>query len=141
MQRSVLIIGIIVLVAVAAYALLGSAGKKNVETQESNLNWHTDLNSAISEAKNTNKPVFVDFYADWCSYCRKLDVNTFSDPRVQDKLKSSYILAKIDVDKNSQIATQYKVYGLPTMMILNPDGSEIKRNEGYLGPDELLSKL
>ena len=67
MQKSVIIIGIIIVVAIAAYAILGSGSQENVEPQNSELNWHTDLNSALEEAKKTNKPIFIDFYAQWCS--------------------------------------------------------------------------
>ncbi|MGZ7048141.1 MAG: thioredoxin family protein [Methanobacterium sp.] len=141
MQKSVIIIGIIVLVTISAFAVFGGQSQKNVEPQNSNLSWHTDLNSTLAEAKQTNKPVFMDFYANWCSYCQKLDENTFSDPQVQDKLKSKYVLAKINIDSNPDIASKYKVYGVPTMVFLNPDGTEIKRNEGYLGPNELLNQL
>ena len=74
-------------------------------------------------------------------YCKKLDENTFSDLQVQEKLKSKYVLAKIDIDKYHNIASDYKVYGVPTMVFLNPNGTEIKRNEGYIGPSELLNQL
>lgn len=141
MQKSVIIIGIIIVVAIAAYAILGSESQENVEPQNSGLNWHTDLNSALEEAKKTNKPIFIDFYAQWCSYCKKLDENTFSDQQVQEKLKSKYVLAKIDIDKYPNIASDYKVYGVPTIVFLNPNGTDIKRNEGYIGPSELLNQL
>ena len=141
MQKSVIIIGIITVVAIAAYAILGSESQENVEPQNSGLNWHTDLNSALEEAKKTNKPIFIDFYAQWCSYCKKLDENTFSDLQVQEKLKSKYVLAKIDIDKYPNIASDYKVYGVPTIVFLNPNGTEIKRNEGYISPSELLNQL
>lgn len=141
MQKSVIIIGIIIVVAIAAYAILGSQSQKNDESQNSELNWHTDLNSALEEAKKTNKPIFIDFHAQWCSYCKKLDENTLSDPQVQEKLKSKYILAKIDTDKYPNIASDYKIYGLPTIVYLNSNGIETKRNEGYLGPNELLNQL
>ncbi len=141
MDRSVIIIGCIVLVAIAAYALLGSETQTNVETSNPNLNWNTDLNSALSEAKATNKPLFIDFYATWCSYCKKLDENTFSDNRVQQKLNSKYVLVKIDTDKNKDITSKYKIYGFPTMVLLDPNGNEIKRIEGYVDADTLLNQI
>lgn len=140
MQRSVLIIGILILVAIIGYAVFENQSQKKVKTQQTDIKWYTDLNAALDEAKNTNKPVFIDFYATWCSYCNKMDENTFSDLQVQQKL-NNYITVKIDIDRNPTIASNYKVYGVPTQVILNSNGDEVKRNEGYLGPNELLNQL
>lgn len=54
MQKSVIIIGIIIVVAIAAYAILDSKSQKNVEPQNSELNGHTDLNSALDYNINRN---------------------------------------------------------------------------------------
>lgn len=141
MQKSLIIVGIIVLVAIAAYAVLGSQSQQNVEIQSSDINWYTDLNQALGEAQESNKPLFIDFYTVWCSSCQQIDKNTLSDPQVKEKLSRDYIPVKIDIDKNPQLASNYKIYGIPTLVILNPDGSEIKRHEGYIDPQELLNQL
>ncbi|WP_414468241.1 thioredoxin family protein [Methanobacterium sp. ACI-7] len=141
MQKSLIIVGIIVLAAIVAYAVLGSQSQQNVEIQSSDINWYTDLNQALGEAQKSSKPLFIDFYTVWCSSCQQLDKNTLSDPQVKEKLSKDYIPVKIDIDKNPQLASQYKIYGIPTLVFLNPDGSEIKRYEGYIGPQELLNQL
>ncbi len=141
MQKSVIIIGIIVVLAIAAYAILGSQSQKNAETQISEIKWRTDLNSALLEAKKTNKSVFIDFYATWCSPCKLMEQNTYSNPEVIAKLNANYIPVKIDVDKNPQIVSEYKVYGYPTMVILNPNGIEIKRFSGYRDADTFLNEI
>lgn len=114
MQKSVIIIGIIIVVAIAAYAIFGSQSQKNAETQISGIKWSTDLNQALEEAKKTNKSVFIDSYATWCSPCKLMEKNTYSDPEVITKLNSNYVPVKIDVDKNPQIVSEYQVYGYPT---------------------------
>ena len=138
MQKPVIIIGIIFLVAIAAYTIFAIQDQNNVQTS---LNWHTDLNSAFEESKKTNAPIFIDFYAPWCSYCKKLDENTFSNPKVQANLNYNYIVVKIDIDKYPDIASKYKVYGVPTMVFLYSNGTEFKRKEGYIGPDEFFNLL
>lgn len=141
MQKSAVIIGIIIVLAIAAYAASASKSQKNVETQNSNLNWYTDLNSAFEESKKTNKTVFVYFYTAWCSACRVFDENTLSDPEVRYKLSKNYISVKIDIDKNPQLASDYKIYSIPTLIFLNQDGSEIKRYGGYIDSKNFLSQL
>lgn len=141
MQKSVIIIGIIIVVAIATYVILGVQSQENVETQSSNIKWHTDLNAALEEAKETNKTVFVYFYTTWCGACRAFDENTLSDPEVQDRLSKNYISVKIDISKNPQLASDYKIYSVPSLVFLNSDGSEIKRHGGYMDLKDLLSQL
>ncbi|MGB9937357.1 MAG: thioredoxin family protein [Methanobacterium sp.] len=141
MQKSIVIVGIIILAAIAFYAIFGSQSQKNTEIQNSDINWYTNLNPAFEEAKKSNKPIFIDFYATWCASCKQLDEYTLSNPKVKKKLNEDYVPVKIDIDKNSKLASDYRIYGIPTMVFLNPDGSEIKRQEGYVGPQELLNQL
>ncbi|MBI5680022.1 MAG: thioredoxin family protein [Methanobacterium sp.] len=141
MQKSIIVIGIIVILAIAAYAALGSQNQKNTQNLSNNLNWHTDLNSAIDEAKKTGKNVIVDFYAPWCSACTYLDEDTFQDPQVQEKLNKNYIIAKIDIDRNPDLASKYKVYAVPTIIFMDSSGNEIKRQEGYIPPEEFLQMI
>lgn len=141
MQKSVIIVGIIIVIAIAGYALLGSQKQDNTEKQGSDIKWYTDLNAAFQQAQNTNKPIFIDFFASWCSPCQQLDKNTFSNQQVKDKLSSKYVTVKIDVDKNPDLVSKYKIYGYPTMVFLNPDGTEIKRIDGYVDHGTLLNQL
>ncbi len=50
---------------------------------------------------NSNKPVMIDFYADWCVSCKELEEFTFSDSKVQ-KLLKDFTLLQVDVTKNSK---------------------------------------
>lgn len=137
-----IVLGIVVLCIIVIYAV--STIEKNTETQQSQnqsikLQWNIDLNSGFLLAQKSNKLVFVDFYADWCGYCKELDENTYTDTYVQQRLAQKYVLVKINVDQNPDLASKYKVYGLPTLVILDANGNEIKRQEGYVTPSELLN--
>ena len=137
-----IVLGIVVLFIIVIYAV--STIEKNTETQQSQnqsikLQWNFDLNSGFLLAQKSNKLVFVDFYADWCGYCKELDENTYTDTYVQQRLAQKYVLVKINVDQNPDLASKYKVYGLPTLVILDANGNEIKRQEGYVTPSELLN--
>lgn len=138
MQRSIIVIGIVVILAIAAYAALGYQNQKNTQSPSYSLNWHTDLNNALDEAKKAGKNVVVDFYAPWCSACTYLDEDTFQNAQVQEKLSKNYVVVKIDIDKNPDIASKYKVYAVPTIVFMDSNGTQIKRQEGYMPPEEFL---
>ncbi|HOI71723.1 MAG TPA: thioredoxin family protein [Methanobacterium sp.] len=134
----------IVIIAVAILALVSlgflfTSGDDSQSTTES-LNWNTDLNSALTTAKNTNKLVLVDVYAPWCGYCKEMDKNTFQNPQVQEKL-SNYVLVKVNGDENPDFVMKYQIYGYPTVLILDPDGNIVKTVSGYQEPDDFINML
>jgi thioredoxin 1 len=63
---------------------------------------------------NSNKPVLVDFYADWCAPCKQVPAIL---KEVKDALKESVRIIKVNVDRNPLIATKYQIRSLPTVMI------------------------
>lgn len=63
---------------------------------------------------NSNKPVLVDFYADWCVPCKQMPPIL---KQVKQELKEQVRIIKVDVDRNPFIATQYQVKSIPTLMI------------------------
>ena len=137
----ILISVVIILLLVVGVAISSLTGSKTESNSSNSLQWGTDLNQALADAKATNKSVFVDFYADWCSYCKEMDSGAYTSTQVMEKLNQSYVLVKVDVDENPDLSTKYQAYSLPTMVILDSSGNEIKRITGYQTPDQLLSKI
>lgn len=113
----------------------------NSSTTASGINWNHDLNTAFGQAQASNKMVLVDFYADWCHYCKEMDSETYTDANVQQRIAQSYIAVKIDTDDHPDLSSQYGIYGLPTIIIFDSNGQEIKRIEGYQSASQLLSQL
>ncbi len=63
---------------------------------------------------NSNKPVLVDFYADWCMPCKQMPPIL---KQVKDELKEQVRIIKVDVDRNPQIASQFQIRSIPTLML------------------------
>jgi len=82
-------------------------------------------------------PILVDFYATWCGPCRIMaGVLAQVKAQVGDKLT----IVKIDTDKYPEIASQWQVYALPTLVLFK-NGQPVDRLEGVLQPGALLHRL
>ncbi|MBW4258150.1 thioredoxin family protein [Methanobacterium subterraneum] len=136
-------IGIVVIIISLLVLVLSihTLTSNETESNTSSIQWGNDLNQAMEEAKKSNKTIFIDFYADWCSYCGDMDEETFTDPQVKEKLTLNYVLLKVDVDKNPDLSSKYRAYSLPTIVIVDSSGNEIKRIIGYQTPEQLLSQI
>lgn len=94
-----------------------------------------------ADIKNAHKPIIVDISASWCSACQHFEQDTLSDPRVQEKINEYYVLLKIDIDQNRDLAEEFDMDVVPTIVLLDADCKQIGRHEGYIGPDEFLTML
>ncbi len=97
------------------------------------------LNEAIfeSEVLKSTIPVMVDFTATWCGPCKMLDpIVTQLSQDWDTKVK----VFKLDVDDNSNLAMQYGVMGVPTL-ILFVNGDPVQRLSGYQPKDRIVSKF
>ena len=82
----------------------------------------------------SEKPVLIDFFATWCGPCKMLGPIL---KEVKDSLGDRISIIKIDVDKNQQIASQYQVRGVPTM-ILFQNSKQLWRQSGVLNKKEII---
>ena len=89
------------------------------------------------EVLNSEKPVLVDFFADWCGPCKMMA------PIVEElatELEGKAKVGKINVDENSDIAVEYNVMSIPTLIVFK-NGKEEKRLVGVRDKEELLGLL
>ncbi|MEX1199407.1 MAG: protein-disulfide reductase DsbD [Methylophaga sp.] len=106
-----------------------------------------DSPAALQQALDTtDKPVMLDFYADWCTDCKTMEQTTFKDPAVLAALEN-YLLLKVDLTDNTPeqqaILKMLKVFGPPTMVFFNADGQEYTRQRliGHVSAAEMQSHL
>lgn len=83
---------------------------------------------------NSPRPVLVDFFATWCGPCQMLAPVL---KEVKDELGDAVSIIKIDVDKNQQLATQFQVRGVPTLMLFQ-NGKQLWRQSGVLSKQEII---
>lgn len=86
----------------------------------------------------------IDFYADWCIPCKELDKLTFSDKRVVKEFER-FTIYKVDMtqnnDINEQLRKRFDVIGMPTVLVIDSNGKEVKRLTGFVKSDEFLGYI
>lgn len=107
----------------------------------SELSTTDNLDNAIHNAQSQNKKIIIVFDGKGCKYCDMFKEDVLKNENVINSLNDKYITVILDVDKNADIASKYKVFGTPTTVILDSNSKEIGRIEGYVDANEFLKEL
>ncbi len=94
----------------------------------------------LAIAAETEKLVLIDFHADWCKFCKKMDKETFTDPGVIELIDTHFVPIKVDTQKRQDLGRKYGVESLPTIWFLEPDGSGLTPLPGFV-PAEHFRKV
>ncbi|MBN1498946.1 MAG: DUF953 domain-containing protein [Spirochaetes bacterium] len=116
------------------------------------IRWYS-FNEGIKAAADQKKPVIVDFYADWCTWCVKMEEEVFMEPKVLEKLKSDFIMIRIDTEAEEKIkykgktytthefSTAFQVTGLPTLLFIDKAGEPVTKIPGYITADVFIQLI
>lgn len=97
-----------------------------------NIQYADDMNS-FNELISGNKPVLVDFYADWCAPCRMMAPIL---EQVATNMGAEVKVVKVNVDKNRQAAAKYGIKSIPTLMLFQ--NGEVKwQGVGVIQADQI----
>ena len=105
-----------------------------------------ELDLQLSKAKQEQKLVMLDFYADWCISCKEMELNTFANPEVSKELKQ-LVLLQADVTANSPenqaLLKRFGLFGPPGILFFNLASQEQadQRVIGYMPPQRFIERL
>jgi len=129
----------LLLVAGAAFAIPRTGGAI--------VQWTPWDQKSIAAASAQQKPVVIDFFADWCLPCKEFDEKTFADPAVAAEL-NRFVRIKADLTNDKDpvvqaLTKQYAIVGVPTLIFVDANGQEVSsaRLTGFEGPQPFLARL
>lgn len=105
-----------------------------------------ELDAQLIKAKQEQKLVMLDFYADWCISCKEMELNTFANAEVSKELKQ-FVLLQADVTSNSSdnqaLLKRFGLFGPPGILIFNQnsEGLKTQRVIGYMPPQRFVERL
>ncbi|MEM9557930.1 MAG: thioredoxin family protein [Acidobacteriota bacterium] len=107
--------------------------------------WHSDLTAAVAEAKERGTYVFVDLFADWCSWCHKLEDEVFVAPEFRDYVRThDLVLLRVDTEDGGEgmrLNARYGGDSLPTSVLLDTDLVRVAAVTGYAPPEQFVARL
>ncbi len=104
------------------------------------IEWYT-YDDGMAKARQSGKSIVVYFHADWCTYCVRMQKETFSHDSVIDFMNNKVIAVKVDVDKEKSVARAFGVRGLPATVMLMRNGDQVGPMPGFIPPKNYLAML
>ncbi len=135
----VALLAIIVSTTSAATAAASATATPRVSTLdslvavESRVRWEPGPpESALAQARRDSRPAFLDFYADWCVPCKWMDRAVYNDPLLGETAEGVTMI-RVDIDRpeGKALARRYGIFQYPTLVWVNPEGTERLR---WVGP-------
>mgnify|MGYP003402257926 len=146
------LLGIILLAftVVMGFRTYDQMNKKNHVQTEQGVAWMYDYDQAINNAKNENKLILLDFWANHCTICKAIDKKIFQKNVVWDALKDQIIFVKVDCTHSADVQASmlknlFKVFAQPAILLIDPNTQEIVKkwsSEPYsMTPDEFVQAI
>ncbi|MGH9327175.1 MAG: thioredoxin family protein [Terriglobia bacterium] len=105
------------------------------------IQWYKDIDRASMAARKTNKPMLLDFSADWCAPCKVMEEEVYSDKDLIEVVTRKFVPVKINFDRQRRLAAKYNVNALPYIVFTDSYGGELLHWNGLVGAKNLTEIL
>jgi thioredoxin-related protein len=115
-----------------------------MRSRPASLPWFSDPAQAFGHARENGTEVLAFLYTDWCSYCRQMDQTTFRDPDVISEVTDAFTSLRLNAEKDPagiKMQQRFSITAYPTILILDSDGREIQRLQGYIDPEQFVARV
>jgi thioredoxin-related protein len=125
------------------------------ERQEKDLptKWFA-FDDGLAKARTENKPIFVEFYAEWCIFCKKFEKETIKDQNVSKMLSENFVYARVDAENsesrvhyrgkslsNVELGQAFGINSYPSLVFLDSKGKPITMLSGFIPPHQFMPVL
>ncbi len=135
-------ISVVLLILFCAIAFAESRAQQATSLSSTNF-YNGSFDDALREARKQDKTLVLDFWADWCAPCLKMDKETFSDPELAKTLNENFVVYKVNIDTfdGMEIANRFAVESFPTIITLDNRGKFIYELKGFFPANYFREKL
>jgi len=109
-------------------------------TADNAIKWYSH-DEGLVLGKIKGKKLYIHFWATWCTYCKKMEQDTFQDAAVIAYLNANFIPIKVNTDRERQTAALYSIRPIPDNWFLASNGERISNQPGYIQPEMMIKIL
>lgn len=107
--------------------------------------WRANERKALAEARAQGRGVVIDFWAEWCDSCWRLERETYAEPELRRAMLEQFVPVRIDVTEetraNREQLQRYAIVSLPTVLVLDSHGRVVDRIDEFLSSEAFLQRL
>ena len=125
------------------------------EKQEKDLptKWFA-FDDGLAKARTENKPIFLEFYAEWCKFCKKFQKETINNQKVARMLSENFVYVRLNAENseshlryrgkslsNVELARAFGINSYPSLVFLDSKGKPITMLSGFVPPHQFMPVL